>query len=116
MTAADHARAVKAVRLPRSTLSTMDSPNLSLISLAKSWPQQKVRREVLMVTDRIDRLKGEAPDPWACEADLESSHWRGFTTTERSVSMPTGGLISSEKMLLDNRVVPGDGIGPNACQ
>jgi hypothetical protein len=58
---ADHELAVKALRLPRGNLSTMDSPYLSLISLVKGWPQQKVRREVLMVTDGIDRLRGEQP-------------------------------------------------------
>lgn len=58
---ADHELAVKALRLPRGSLSTMDSPYLSLISLVKGWPQQKVRREVLMVTDGIDRLRGEQP-------------------------------------------------------
>jgi hypothetical protein len=60
---ADHDLAVKAVRLPLGSLSSMDSPYLSLISLVKSWPQQKVRREVLMVTDGIDRLRGEKPQP-----------------------------------------------------
>jgi hypothetical protein len=60
---ADHELAVKAVRLPRGVLSTMDSPYLSLISLVKGWPQQKVRREVLMVSDGIDRLRGEKPAP-----------------------------------------------------
>lgn len=60
---ADHDLAVKAVRLPRGTASAMDSPYLSLISLVKGWPQQKVRREVLMVTDGIDRLRGERPQP-----------------------------------------------------
>jgi len=55
---ADHGLAAKALRLPRGTLSSMDSPYLSLISLVKSWPQQKVRREVLMVSDGIDRLRG----------------------------------------------------------
>ena len=60
---ADHELAVKALRLPRGTLSTMDSPYLSLISLVKGWPQQNVRREVLMVTDGIDRLRGEQPIP-----------------------------------------------------
>jgi len=55
----DHALAAKAVRLPRGTLSSMDSPYLSLMSLVKGWPQQKVRREVLMITDGIDRLRGE---------------------------------------------------------
>jgi hypothetical protein len=57
----DHALAAKALRLPRGNLSTMDSPYLSLISLVKGWPQQNVRREVLMVTDGIDRLRGETP-------------------------------------------------------
>lgn len=58
---ADHEAAAKAVRLPRGVLSTADSPYLSLISLVKSWPQQNVRRVVLMVTDGIDRLRGERP-------------------------------------------------------
>jgi hypothetical protein len=57
----DHDLAVKAVRLPRGVLSTMDSPYLSLISLVKGWTQQTVRREVLMLSDGIDRLRGEAP-------------------------------------------------------
>jgi hypothetical protein len=60
---ADHDLAVKAVRLPRGSFSSMDSPYLSLISLVKSWPQQNVRREVLMVSDGIDRLRGEKPGP-----------------------------------------------------
>ena len=60
---ADHELAVKAVRLPRGALSAMDSPYLSLISLVKGWPQQKVRREVLMLSDGIDRLRGEKPTP-----------------------------------------------------
>jgi hypothetical protein len=57
----DHNAAINAIRLPRGGLSTMDSPYLSLISLVKSWPKQNVRREVLMVTDGIDRLRGERP-------------------------------------------------------
>src|SRR5580700_8121646 len=56
---ADHSLAAKAIRLPRGSLSSMDSPYLSLISLIKGWPEQKVRREVLMVSDGIDRLRGE---------------------------------------------------------
>jgi hypothetical protein len=60
---ADHEQAANAVRLPRGALSTMDSPYLSLISLVKGWQQQNVRREVLMVCDGIDRLRGEAPQP-----------------------------------------------------
>src|SRR5580658_8799993 len=56
---ADHALAGKALRLPRGNLSAMDSPYLSLVSLIKGWPEQKVRREVLMVSDGIDRLRNE---------------------------------------------------------
>jgi hypothetical protein len=59
----DHDLAAKAVRLPRGSLGAMDSPYLSLISLVKGWPQQKVRREVLMISDGIDRLRGETPSP-----------------------------------------------------
>ena len=69
---ADHELAVKALRLPRGSLSTMDSPYLSLISLAKGWPQQKVRREVLMVTDGIDRLRGEQPMRFALGTELRN--------------------------------------------
>lgn len=57
----DHAAAARAIRLPRGNFSAMDSPYLSLISLVRSWPQQNVRRQVLMVTDGIDRLRGESP-------------------------------------------------------
>ena len=60
---ADHDLAIKAVRLPRGGFSTMDSPYLSLISLVKGWPQQNVRREILMLSDGIDRLRGEKPRP-----------------------------------------------------
>jgi hypothetical protein len=56
---ADHTLAANAVRLPRGTSSAMDSPYLSLISLVKGWPEQKVRREVLVITDGIDRLRAE---------------------------------------------------------
>jgi hypothetical protein len=58
----DHDLAANAIRLPRGSLSTMDSPYQSLISLVKGWPQQKVRRMVLMVSDGIDRLRGESPE------------------------------------------------------
>jgi hypothetical protein len=75
----DHALAAKAVRLPMGRLSTMDSPYLSLISLVKGWTQQKVRREVLMVTDGVDRLRGADPMP--------SQLGRNFGATYHS--MPT---------------------------
>jgi hypothetical protein len=59
----DHDLVGKAIRLPRGSLSSMDSSYLSLISLVKGWTQQKVRREVLIVSDGVDRLRGEKPQP-----------------------------------------------------
>lgn len=53
----DHAQAAKALRLPLGSVGASDSPYLSLISLLKGWPENKMRREVLMVTDGIDRLR-----------------------------------------------------------
>ena len=50
-----------ALRSDSGGVSAMDSPYLSLISVVKGWPQQNVRREVLMVSDGIDRLRGEKP-------------------------------------------------------
>lgn len=54
---ADAAAAAKAVRLPLSTVSAMDSPYLSLRDLIKRWPANNARREVLMISDGIDRMR-----------------------------------------------------------
>lgn len=86
---ADHALAAKAVRLPLGRLSTMDSPYLSLISLVKSWPQQKVRREVLMITDGIDRLRGERSSP----SQMPSRSVAGASMARETQTMPS---ISSD--------------------
>ena len=83
---ADHAAAAKAIRLPRGNLSTMDSPYLSLISLIKGWPEQKVRREVLMVTDGIDRLRGQR-DSRSQNSTISS---RGSRNMPMTMSMPSG--------------------------
>src|SRR5437016_14663213 len=85
----DHAAAAKAVRLPRGTVSAMDSPYLSLISLVKSWPQQKVRRQVLMVSDGIDRLRGESTTP----SPFQTPGRPGRTLAPAPGTMPT---ISSD--------------------
>ena len=76
----DHAQTAKALRLPRGNLSSMDSPYLSLISLVKGWPQQKVRREVLMITDGIDRLRGERPAIQAPPSRTRAAAMPGPTT------------------------------------
>jgi hypothetical protein len=53
----DKDAAAKAIRLPLGQLSSMDSPYLSLQDLVKRWPVSKVRREVVFITDGIDRLR-----------------------------------------------------------
>ena len=83
---ADHATAAKAIRLPRGNLSAMDSPYLSLISLIKGWPEQKVRREVLMVSDGIDRLRNERMS----NRQTAPSASRASRNTTPSMSMSTG--------------------------
>ncbi len=83
---ADHAAAAKAIRLPRGSVSSMDSPYLSLISLLKGWPEQKVRREVLMVSDGIDRLRS---DPTA-RAGYSPSYPRTSRAPMPTTSMSTG--------------------------
>jgi hypothetical protein len=83
---ADHAAAAKAIRLPRGNLSAMDSPYLSLISLIKGWPEQKVRREVLMVSDGIDRLR---TDP-TTRATYSPSYGRATRAPMPTTTMSTG--------------------------
>ncbi len=53
----DKEAAAKAIRLPLGQLSSMDSPYLSLQDLVKRWPVSKLRREVIFITDGIDRLR-----------------------------------------------------------
>ena len=83
---ADRAAAAKAIRLPRGSVSSMDSPYLSLISLIKGWPEQKVRREVLMVSDGIDRLR---TDP-TTRAAYSPSYGRATRAPVPTTPMSTG--------------------------
>lgn len=54
----DHAAAAKALRLPIGSTGAYGSPYLSVIDLMKRWPQNTNRREVIMITDGIDRARG----------------------------------------------------------
>jgi site-specific DNA recombinase len=71
--------------------------------------QEKLDRLRTLAVERLTQLRALLTNPSAIHeasallADqVESSHWRGFTTMEKSVSKPMGGLISSGKMLLHN--------------
>ena len=73
---ADHALAAKALRLTSGTPGSNASPYFCLSDLAKHWPSEdpKNRREVLMVTDGIDRynLRYDPDDPYLQAAITDS--------------------------------------------
>ena len=64
----DHEAAAKALRLPMGVVGVNASPYFSLSDLVKRWPAapSDVRREVLMVSDGIDRYYGwgDMQDPY----------------------------------------------------
>jgi len=53
----DHEKAANAVRLPTGNLGTTGSPYLSVEELIKRWPNHGGRKEILMLTDGIDRMQ-----------------------------------------------------------
>ena len=89
--AVDHSLAAKALRLPHGRSSSMDSPYLSLISLIKAWPQQNVRREILIVSDGIDRLRGDTTGDIA--GDI--SGFDPFALPNRGRGAVTGSTINA---------------------
>jgi hypothetical protein len=65
----DHTLAAKALRLPFGNAGVSASPYESVVDLIKRWPERAVRREILMVSDGIDRLWGSGPvDPYVDSA------------------------------------------------
>jgi hypothetical protein len=61
----DHEAAAKAFRLPTGTAGGNGSPYFCLSDLIKRWPgrETNIRREVIMVTDGVDRYSGGRFDP-----------------------------------------------------
>ncbi len=55
----DHDRAARAIRLPLASGGAFGSPYLSVIDLMKRWPENSNRREIVMITDGIDRFRSE---------------------------------------------------------
>jgi len=53
----DHTAAANSLRLPLGSVGAYGSPYLSVIDLMKRWPASQNRREVVMVTDGIDRAR-----------------------------------------------------------
>jgi len=62
----DHVQAAKALRLPMGVAGENASPYFSLSDLVKKWPASNERRQVLMISDGIDRYygSGNLDDPY----------------------------------------------------
>jgi hypothetical protein len=53
----NHDAAAKALRLPTGNAGAYGNPYLSLTSLMKRWPDHGGRKEILMISDGIDRMR-----------------------------------------------------------
>jgi hypothetical protein len=101
----DHALAAKALRLPQGIAGANGSPYFCLSDLVKHWPRgnNDVRREVIMVTDGVDRYSGGRFDPEnpyvrAATSDAQkagvivySIYYRGAGRFDRSALVTDGG-------------------------
>jgi hypothetical protein len=101
----DHAKAAIALRLPTGTPGINGSPYFCLSSLVKHWPggDSNVRREVIMVTDGVDRYSGGRYDPedpyvQAATSDAQkagvivySIYYRGAGRFDRNAFVTDGG-------------------------
>ncbi len=59
----DHEKAAKSLRLPVGFAQAFASPYLSLMDFMKRWPATQDRREILLVSDGIDRFRGDPFSP-----------------------------------------------------
>jgi hypothetical protein len=77
---ADHQQALSALHLPAGSSGASSSPYFCLSDLAKNWPSNdpEARREVVMVTDGVDRYQPrfDPSDPYveAAMADAVKAH------------------------------------------
>lgn len=55
----DHETAAGKLRLPVGSAGAYGSPYLSVIDIMKRWPQSQSRREIVMITDGVDRAGRE---------------------------------------------------------
>jgi hypothetical protein len=101
----DHALAAKALRLPQGIAGANGSPYFCISDLVRHWPggNNDVRREVIMVTDGVDRYSGARFDPEnpyvrAATSDAQkagviiySIYYRGAGRFDRSLAVTDGG-------------------------
>ena len=85
----DHVQAAKALRLPFGDPGASASPYFSVTDLIKRWPETPVRREILMVSDGIDRYWGSGPSDPYVDSTIEDAQRAGVIIF--SIYMPGGG-------------------------
>jgi hypothetical protein len=75
---ADHAQAGKALRLSLRNPGASASPYFSIVDLVKKWPESLLRREILMISDGIDRYYGSGPDDPYVDSAVEAAQKAGI--------------------------------------
>ena len=75
---ADHAQAGKALRLPIGDPGASPSPYFSVVDLIKKWPESPLRREILMISDGIDRFYGSGPNDPYVDSAVEAAQKAGI--------------------------------------
>jgi hypothetical protein len=73
----DHVQAAKSLRLPLGDAGASASPYFSLVDLIKRWPEAPVRREVLMLSDGIDRFGDSGPSNPYVDSAIEEAQRAG---------------------------------------
>jgi hypothetical protein len=74
----DHAQAAKALRLPLGDAGASGSPYFSLVDLIKRWPEGPVRREIVMLSDGIDRFGGSGPSNPYVDSAIDDAQRAGI--------------------------------------
>jgi hypothetical protein len=74
----DHAQAAKSLRLPMGDPGASPSPYFSVTDLIKRWPETPARREILMISDGIDRFYGGGPSDPYVDAAIEQAQRAGI--------------------------------------
>ena len=74
----DHTQAAKALRLPLGDPGASTSPYFSLVDLIKRWPEVPVRREILMLSDGIDRFGDSGPSNPYVDSAIEEAQRAGI--------------------------------------
>jgi hypothetical protein len=74
----DHTQAAKTLRLPLGDPGASTSPYFSLVDLIKRWPEVPVRREILMLSDGIDRFGDSGPSNPYVDSAIEEAQRAGI--------------------------------------